>query len=122
MEKIKIFDAELRMMEILWELEPVGTGELSKVCREKLEWNKSTTYTVIRRLVSRGVLSKQRTILTSKLTKEQVQKNESEDHIEKMYKGSLKSFFEIYLKKAEISSDEIEMLKEIIEENKEQAS
>ncbi len=114
MEKVKIFDAELRMMEVLWDQEPIGTGELSKICKDVLEWNKSTTYTVIRRLVDRGVLNKQRTILTSKLSKNDIQKIQSEEHIEKMYDGSLKNFFETYLKNADLKIEEIQTLKEII--------
>lgn len=116
MEKIKIFDAELRMMDILWELEPVSTGELSKVCRERLDWNKSTTYTVIRRLVERNVIDKQRTILKSKLTKKQVQKMESAEHISKMYSGSLKDFFEIYLSEVVLTEEDLTALKQLLSE------
>lgn len=116
MEKVKIFDAELKMMQVLWEKEPIGTGELSKICTDVLEWNKSTTYTVIRRLVDRGVLNKQRTILTSKLSKNDVQIIQSDVHIKKMYDGSLKNFFETYLKNAELKTDELETLKAIIRE------
>lgn len=116
MEKIKIFDAELKMMDILWDKEPIGTGELSKICGEKLDWNKSTTYTVIRRLVDRGVLNKQRTVLTSKLSKNDVQIIESEEHIEKMYNGSLQMFFETFLKNVQLKNDEIQVLKQIIQE------
>lgn len=118
MVKIRIFDAELKMMKILWENEPISTGELAKKCAEQINWNKSTTYTVIRRLVERGVLNKQRTILTSKLSKNQVRFTESEDHIEKMYGGSLKKFFETYLRHADFKDEEIESLKEILEEKK----
>ncbi|MGB5824098.1 MAG: BlaI/MecI/CopY family transcriptional regulator [Proteocatella sp.] len=116
MEKVKIFDAELRMMQVLWEKEPIGTGELSKICTDVLEWNKSTTYTVIRRLVDRGVLNKQRTVLTSKLSKNDVQMIESDVHIEKMYNGSLNNFFETYLKNADLKTEELQTLKDIIRE------
>ena len=116
MERIRIFDAELKMMEILWKNEPMSTGELSKMCAEQLNWNKSTTYTVIRRLVDRGVLDKNRTILTSRLSKKMVQFTESEEHIEKMYGGSLKKFFETYLKHADLRDEEIELLRDILEE------
>lgn len=114
MEKIKIFDAELRMMEILWDIEPVSTGDLSKVCREKLDWNKSTTYTVIRRLVDRGVLNKEKTILTHKLSKKDVQKMESAEHISKMYGGSLSDFFETYLSEIVLTEEDIKILQKII--------
>ncbi len=53
----KIFESEYRFCEILWENEPVSSSELVRLCNEKLEWKKSTTYTVIRRLSERGVLN-----------------------------------------------------------------
>ena len=48
MEKYKLFDAELKFMNIIWEEEPIKSGELVKVCNEKLGWKKSTTYTVMK--------------------------------------------------------------------------
>lgn len=116
MERIRIFDAELKMMDILWKNEPISTGELSKMCAQEINWNKSTTYTVIRRLVERGVLNKQRTILTSKLLKNEVQFIETEEHIEKMYGGSLKRFFDTYLRNADLKDEEIESLRGILQE------
>ena len=65
MDVPKIFDSEYRFCEILWENEPVSSSELVKLCREKLEWKKSTTYTVIRRLSERGVLKSENAIVTS---------------------------------------------------------
>ena len=50
MEKYKLFDAELKFMNIIWEEEPIKSGELVRVCNEKLGWKKSTTYTVLRKL------------------------------------------------------------------------
>ena len=55
METPKIFESEYRFCQLLWDREPVGSTELVRLCREKLGWKKSTTYTVIRRLAERGV-------------------------------------------------------------------
>ena len=60
MEKYKLFDAELKFMNIIWEEEPIKSGELVKVCNEKLGWKKSTTYTVLRKLAQRGVLKNEK--------------------------------------------------------------
>ena len=70
MEKYKLFDAELKFMNIIWEEEPIKSGELVKVCNEKLGWKKSTTYTVLRKLAQRGVLKNENTIVTSIVKKE----------------------------------------------------
>ena len=77
MEMPKIFESEYRFCEILWENEPVSSTELVRLCREKLEWKKSTTYTVIKRLSQRGVLKSENAIVTSLLSKEDVQSEES---------------------------------------------
>ena len=65
MEVPKIFESEYRFCEILWENEPVTSSELVRLCRERLEWKKSTTYTVIRRLAERGVLKSEDAVVTS---------------------------------------------------------
>lgn len=72
MEKYKLFDAELKFMNIIWEEEPIKSGELVKVCNEKLGWKKSTTYTVLRKLAQRGVLKNENTVVTSIVKREEI--------------------------------------------------
>ncbi|MEI3233278.1 MAG: BlaI/MecI/CopY family transcriptional regulator [Intestinibacter bartlettii] len=72
MEKYKLFDAELKFMNIIWEEEPIKSGELVRVCNEKLGWKKSTTYTVLRKLAQRGVLKNENTIVTSIVKKKKL--------------------------------------------------
>lgn len=73
MKEIKIFPREYRFYQILWENEPVTTTQLVYLCRDKLNWTKSTTYTVIRRLEERGLLRRKNSICFSVVTKESVQ-------------------------------------------------
>lgn len=74
-KNIKIFPSEYRFCQILWENEPVTTAQLVYLCRDKLNWTKSTTYTVIRRLVSRGFLKKEGSLCSSLVSKTTVQCN-----------------------------------------------
>lgn len=74
-KNIKIFPSEYRFCQILWENEPVTTTQLVYLCRDKLNWTKSTTYTVIRRLVSRGFLIKEGSLCSSLVSKTTVQCN-----------------------------------------------
>ena len=67
----KLFDAEYRLMEILWELEPVNSTKLVGVCREKLGWNKSTTYTVLRKICQKGAAKNENATVTTLITREQ---------------------------------------------------
>jgi len=56
MKDLKLFDAEYKFMDIIWELEPINSTELTRICEKKLGWKKSTTYTMIRKLCNRGIL------------------------------------------------------------------
>ena len=70
----KIFESEYRFCLILWENEPVTSRELSEICKERLGWSKTTTYTVIKRLSDRGVVKNENTIVTSLVSKEEAQR------------------------------------------------
>ena len=116
MERIKIFDAEYRFMNIIWEHSPVSSTQLVKLASEELGWKKSTTYTVIRRLCERGAIKNENAVVHVLIDREQVMRDETEEHIDKVYEGSLKLFFTTFLEKEKLSKDEIEELKKIVEQ------
>ena len=119
MDVPKIFDSEYGFCEILWENEPVSSSELVKLCREKLEWKKSTTYTVIRRLSERGVLKSENAIVTSLISKEEVLSEESAAIVEKTFSGSLPGFIAAFIRKKDLTQQEIEEIQQIIDSHKE---
>ncbi|EDQ97204.1 transcriptional regulator, BlaI/MecI/CopY family [Intestinibacter bartlettii DSM 16795] len=119
MEKYKLFDAELKFMNIIWEEEPIKSGELVKVCNEKLGWKKSTTYTVLRKLAQRGVLKNENTVVTSIVKREDTQIYESHEVVEKSFGGSLPKFLTAFFGNKKISNDEAEELKKLIDSYKE---
>lgn len=114
MERIRIFDAEYRFMNIVWENTPVSSMELVRLAGEELGWKKSTTYTVIRRLCERGAIKNENAVVYALIDREQVMHAETEEHIDKVYDGSLKLFFTTFLQKEKLSRDEIEELKKIV--------
>lgn len=116
MEKYKLFDAEYKFVSIVWENEPVNSTELVNLCHEKLGWKKSTTYTVLRKLCSRGVLQNQNATVSSLIRREEAQKYESEALIKKAFDDSLPEFLTAFLDKKKITKKEAEELKHIIEE------
>ena len=115
METVKIFDAEYRFMNIIWEHSFVSSTELVRLANEELGWKKSTTYTVIRRLCERGALKNENAVVHALINQEQVMRAETEEHLDKVYEGSLKLFFTAFLQKEKLSKDEIEELKKIVE-------
>ncbi len=116
MDKIKIFDAEYRFMNILWAHSPVTGTQLVKLAGQELGWKKSTTYTVIRRLCERGAIKNENAMVYSLIEREQVMQTETEDHIDKIYDGSLKLFLTTFLRKEKLNRDDIEELKRILKE------
>ena len=111
----KVFESEYRFCLILWEHEPISSCELSQLCKEKLGWSKTTTYTVIKRLSDRGVLKNENTVVTSLVSKEEVQASEIDELVEKKFEGSLPAFIAAFAKKKNLSDDEIEQIRKIID-------
>lgn len=116
MEQYKLFDAEYKFVSIIWELEPINSTELSKICLKRLGWKKSTTYNMIRKLSERNILENNNATVSSLVKREQVQKYESETLVEKTFDGSLPAFLTAFLKKKKITEKEAQELKRIIEE------
>ncbi len=112
----KLFDAERRFLNIIWETEPVNSTELSKLALKTLGWKKSTTYNMIRRLSERGYVTNENATVRSCVTQEEVARHESEALIEKSYSGSVPAFLAAYLKDRKLSAPEIAALKRMIEE------
>ena len=111
----KIFESEYRFCLVLWENEPIRSMELARLCKEKLGWSKTTTYTVIKRLGERGVLKNENTVVTSLVSKEEAQLSELEELMEKKFEGSLPAFIAAFARKQELSEKEIEEIRRIIE-------
>ena len=112
----KIFESEYRFCLILWEHEPISSGELSALCREKLGWSKTTTYTVIKRLTERGVVKNENTIVSSLVSKEEAQISELDELLDKKFEGSLPAFLAAFTKRQQLSDEQLEEIRRIIEE------
>ena len=103
----KIFESEYRFCLILWEHEPVNSTELVHLCKEKLGWSKATTYTVIRRLAERGVLKNEHAVVTSLVSKAEVQSAEIDELVEKTFEGSLPAFVAAFTRREKLSEEDV---------------
>ena len=115
MDMPKIFESEYRFCLILWEHEPIKSSELVKLCKEQLGWKPTTTYTVLKRLSERGVLKNENTIVSSLVSKDQVQAAEIDELVEKKFEGSLPSFVAAFTKHRNLSEDELDALQRMID-------
>ncbi|MCM1112538.1 MAG: BlaI/MecI/CopY family transcriptional regulator [Muribaculum sp.] len=112
----KIFESEYRFCLILWEHEPIKSKELVTLCKEQLGWKSTTTYTVIKRLSERGVLRNENTVVTSLVSKDEVQEAEIEELVQKKFQGSLPAFIAAFGRHKKLSEAEVEEIRRIIEE------
>ena len=116
MEGVKLFDAEYRFMDLLWELGPINSTELVKICLKEVGWKKSTTYSMIKRLSERGIVKNEKAVVAALATREQVQKYESEAVLEKAFDGSLPLFITAFLSDKKLSREEAAEIVAMIEE------
>ena len=110
----KIFESEYRFCLILWETEPVSSRELVRLAGERLGWKPTTVYTVIKRLSERGVLKNERSVVTSLVSKEDVQSAEIDDLLEKTFGGSLPAFVAAFARRKNVTDGELAQMERMI--------
>lgn len=115
METPKVFESEYRFCLILWEHEPVRSSELVEICRQRLGWKPTTTYTVIKRLSQRGILKNENSVVSALVTKDQVQAAEIDELVEKKFEGSLPAFVAAFTKHRSVTEEEIDQVQQMID-------
>lgn len=115
---LKLFDSELKVMDLIWENEPVSAKELSLLAAEETGWNKNTTYTVIKKLEAKGYIKRNEPgfICTSLITKDEVCRAETQSLIDKLFGGSKKALFSALLEDEKLSKKELKELRKMIDE------
>ena len=115
MERYKLGEMEQKFAEIIWEHEPVPSGELVRLCEEKFRWKKSTTYNAIRKMCEKGLIRNEEALVTVLVPKERVQTEESGAFIARTFAGSLPQFLTAFLSGRALSAEEAEELKSLID-------
>lgn len=119
MDGYRLCDSDYRFMTLVWENAPVNSGELVKLCLDKLGWKKSTTYTVIKKLCERGLIKNENAVVSVLIPMEKVQSEETEFFVDRTFGGSLSGLVASFLGGRKISEKEAEKLKKLIDESKE---
>ena len=116
--KIKLFDSELKVMEVLWKEGNLTAGQISKILKEEIGWNRNTTYTVIKKCIEKGYIERTEPHFICKilLSKEEVQKQSVIDLVDKFFDGSKAEFMKTFLEKQTFTQQEKEELKKMINE------
>ena len=108
-------ESEYQFCLIMWDQEPVAATDMVKLCQEQLGWKRTTTYTVIKRLGERGVLTLENGIVTSLVSKEEAEASEIEDLLEKKFGGSLPAFVAAFTKYQAISESDLDEMQRMID-------
>ena len=113
----RLFDSELRLMELVWAKEPVTAKALSLLAAEDFGWNKNTTYTVVKKLEAKGFIKRQDPgfICTPLISQNQMQKVEAVSLVKKVFGGSRKALFSALLEDEPLSDEEINELRKLID-------
>ena len=114
--EIKLYDSELKVMEVLWREGELSAGQLAKILLAEIGWNRNTTYTVIKKCIDKGAVLRREPgfMCSAAVTREEVQQYETKELIGKMFDGSKEKFFAAFLDGGSLSEHEIEKLKEMI--------
>jgi len=115
MAEIRMGPAETQFAEIVWANGPIASGALSKLAEVQLNWKKTTSFTVLKRLCERGILQNQGGMVTALISREEFFARHSEQYVQETFGGSLPAFLAAFSSRKTLTDGEIEEMKRLIE-------
>lgn len=119
MENYHLCDSEYRFMQVVWEAAPVGSGRLVELCADALGWKKSTTYTVLKKMVERGLVRNESSTVQVLVPRDAVDRQAAGEFVDRAFGGSLPGFLAAFMGGRKLTEDEAEHLKRLIDAHKE---
>lgn len=113
----KLADAEAKFADIIWEREPLASPELVKICEKEMNWKKSTTYTVLKKLCEKGIFRNENAMVSAVLSKEEFYGRQSRKYVEDVFEGSLPRFLTAFCEGKKLTAREVEEMQKFINEN-----
>lgn len=115
--RIKLFDSELKVMEVLWREGDLTAGQIALLLKEETGWNRNTTYTVIKKCINKGAIERLEPNFTCRalITREEVREQEIEGVINKVFAGSPELFFATFINEKRLTKEQISKLKQIVD-------
>ena len=118
MPQYKLGEVEAAFAALIWDNEPLTSSRLVELCADRLDWKKSTTYTVLRRLCQKGIFQNEGGTVTSLITREEFAARQSREFVEQAFDGSLPRFLAAFTSRKKLTGEEIEQLQRLIDENR----
>ena len=116
---VEFGEVQMKFAELIWEKEPVGSGELVKLSADRFGWKKSTTYTVLKKLCEKGLFQNVDGVVTSRISKDEFYTQKSEEFVDEAFGGSLPAFLAAFTSHQKLSGKEIDEIRRIIDNAKE---
>ena len=107
---------ETSFAEIIWANAPLTTNQLIKLCAEKLEWKRTTTYTVLKKLCEKGIFKTENSLVTTVISRQEFEGMQSEQFVEETFKGSLPAFLTAFNSRKKLSNQEIDEIQKLIDQ------
>ena len=120
MSEMRLGAIESKFADIIWDNEPISSTELVKICEKEFNWKKSTTYTVLKRLSNKGLFVSNNGIVTSLISKEELQSVQSHNFVRETFQGSLPAFLTAFTSRNALTKDELAYLKKLVNEYEEE--
>ena len=114
-DDMRLGAVETRFAEIIWKNEPLSSGVLVKLCSRELEWKKSTTYTVLKKLCDRGIFQNNGGTVTSLISADELAAMQSERFVEENFGGSLPAFIAAFTARKHLSTEELQEISRMID-------
>lgn len=119
MKNLELGEVQAAFADIIWEYEPICSGELVKICESRLNWKKPTTYTVLRKLCEKGLFKNEDGVVTSLISREEFNASKSERFVDETYDGSLPAFIAAFMSHKRVSKGDIDEIQRMIDEYRE---
>lgn len=119
MREYKLTDAENKLADIIWKEAPISSPELVKLCDEKLQWKKSTTYTMLKKLELKELFKNNKGVVISLISKDEFFAEQTDQIVENGFSGSFPKFLAAFARHKKLSNKEIMEIKKIIDDHKE---
>lgn len=115
MSDYRLGNIEAQFADIIWQNEPMSSSELVRLSLEELNWKKSTTYTVLRRLCERGIFVNDSGTVKALISRDEFYAKQSEEFVEDSFKGSLPAFLAAFTKNKTLSQEEVAEIRRMID-------
>ncbi|MGI6066791.1 MAG: BlaI/MecI/CopY family transcriptional regulator [Bacillota bacterium] len=118
MKEYRLAECEEKFAELIWQNEPIGSGDLVKLSEKEMNWKKSTTYTVLKKLCEKGIFQNNNAVVSSLISRDEYYASQSIRFVEDTFGGSLPKFLTAFISGKKLSNHQAEELKRLIDEHK----